>query len=59
LSDPVTDDEYCPKGTGVFGNYYYIYLCIILEQCSDQEESKLKGQKSSQNNVNDGVCQIK
>jgi hypothetical protein len=42
-----------------FGVYYYIYLCIIKEQCSDQEESKWKCLKGSQNNVNDGLCQIK
>jgi hypothetical protein len=42
-----------------FGDYYYIYLCIIKEQHSDQEESKWKRQKGSQNNVNDGLYQIK
>jgi len=42
-----------------FGDYYYIYLCIIKEQCSDQQESKWKRQKGSQNNVNDELCQIK
>jgi hypothetical protein len=42
-----------------FGGYCDIYLCIIKEQCNDQEESKWKHQKGSQNNVNDGVCQIK
>ena len=41
-----------------FGQYYYIYLCIIKEQLSDQDESKWKRQKGSQNNVNDGLCQI-
>jgi len=25
-----------------FGDYYYICICIIEEQCSDQEESKWK-----------------
>jgi hypothetical protein len=42
-----------------FVDYYYIYLCIIKEQRSDQEESKWKCQKGSQNNVNDGLYQIK
>jgi len=42
-----------------FGDYYYIYLCMIKEQRSDQEESKQKREKGSQNNVNDGLCQIK
>jgi hypothetical protein len=42
-----------------FGDYYYIYLCIIIEQHSDQEESEWKCQKGSQNNVNDGQYQIK
>jgi hypothetical protein len=42
-----------------FGDYYYIYLCIIKEQCSNQEESKWKRQKDSQNNVNDALCQNK
>jgi len=41
------------------GDYYYIYICIINEQRSDQEESKWKHQKGSQNNVNDGLGQIK
>jgi len=43
----------------VFRDYYYIYLCIIKEQRSDQEESKWKRQKGSQNKVNDGLCQNK
>jgi hypothetical protein len=42
-----------------FGEYYYIYLCIIKEQRSDQEESKGKRQKGSQNNMNDELCQNK
>jgi hypothetical protein len=42
-----------------FGDYYYIYLCIIKEQRSDQEESKWKRQKGGQNHVNDGLYQIK
>ena len=42
-----------------FGDYYYIYLCNIKEQRSVQEESKQQRQKGSQNNVNDGLCQIK
>jgi len=41
-----------------FGNYYYIYPCIIKEQRSDQEESKWKHQKGSQHNENDGLYQI-
>jgi hypothetical protein len=28
------------RKTQDFGDYYYIYLCIIKEQRSDQEESK-------------------
>jgi hypothetical protein len=28
------------RKTRDFGDYYYIYLCIITEQRSDQEESK-------------------
>jgi len=40
------------------GDYYYIYLSIIKAQRSDQEESEWKRQKGSQNNVNDGLCQI-
>jgi len=46
------------RKTRDFGDYYYIYLCIIKEQRSDQEESKWKHQKDSQNNVYDGLCQI-
>jgi len=45
------------RKTRDFGDYYSIYLCIIKEQRSDQEESKWKRQKGSQNNVNDGLCQ--
>jgi len=44
---------------GIFGDYYYIYLCILMNKHSDQEESKWKCQKGSQNNVNDGLYQIK
>jgi len=44
--------------TREFGDYYYIYLCIITEQHRDQEESEWKHQKGSQNNVNDGRNQI-
>jgi len=48
------------RKTWDFGDYYYfIYLGVIKEQCSDQEESKSKCQKGGQNNVNDGLCQIK
>jgi len=47
------------RKTRGFGDFYYIYLCIIKEQRSDQEESKTKCQKGCQNNVNDGWCQIK
>jgi hypothetical protein len=47
------------RKTRDFGDYYYIYLCIIKEQRSDQEESKCKRQKGSQNNVNDGLYQNK
>jgi hypothetical protein len=25
-----------------FGNYYYIFMCIIIDQSRDQEESKWK-----------------
>jgi len=46
------------RKTRDFGDYYYIYLSIIKAQRSDQEESKWKCQKGSQNNVNDGLCQI-
>jgi len=46
------------RKTRDFGVYYSIYLCIIKAQRSDQEESKWKHQKGSQNNVNDGLCQI-
>jgi hypothetical protein len=46
-----------PK-TGDFGDYYCIYLCIIKEQRRDKEESKGKGQKSSQSNVNDGLSKL-
>jgi hypothetical protein len=42
-----------------FGDNYYVYLCIIKEQRSDQEESKWKCLKGSQNNVNDELYQIK
>jgi len=42
-----------------FGDYCFIYLCIITAQRNDQEESKWKRQKGSQNNVNNRVCQIK
>jgi len=41
-----------------FRDYYHIYLFIIREPLSDQEESKWKRQKNSQNNVNNGLCQI-
>jgi len=41
------------------GDYYYVYQCSIIEQRSEQEESERKCQKGSQNNVNDGLCQIK
>ena len=47
------------RKTPNFGDYYYIHLCIIKEQSSDQEDSKWKGQKGCQNNVNDGLCQNK
>jgi len=47
------------RKTQDFGYYYYTYLCLIKEQYSDQEESKWKRQKGSQNIVNDGLCQIK
>jgi len=47
------------RKTWDFGDSYYIYLSIIKEQRSDQEESEWKRQKGSQNNVNDGLCQIK
>jgi hypothetical protein len=40
-------------------DYFNIYLCIMKDQRNDQEESKWKPPKGSQNNVNDGVCQIK
>jgi len=46
------------RKTRDFGDYYFIYLCIIKEPHSDEEESKWKRQKGSQNNVNDGLCQI-
>jgi len=46
------------RKTRDFGDYY-IYLCIVKEQRSDQEESKWKRQKGSQNNVNDGQSQNK
>jgi len=46
------------RKTRHFGEYYYIYLCIIKAQPSDQEESKWKRQKGSQNNVNDGLSHI-
>jgi len=46
------------RKTWDFGDYYYIYSWIIKEQRIDQEESKWKRQKGSQNNVNDGLCQI-
>jgi len=46
------------RKTRDFGEYYYLYLCIIKEQSSDQEDSKSKCQKDSQNDVNDGLCQI-
>jgi len=36
-----------------------IFVCIIKEQCSDQEESKRKQYKDCQNNVNDRLHQIK
>jgi len=42
-----------------YGDNYYIQSCIIKEQLSDQEESKWIFQKGSQNNVNDGLYQIK
>jgi hypothetical protein len=47
------------RKTRDLGDYYYIYLCIIKEQRSDQEESKRKRQKGCQNKVNDGLCQNK
>jgi hypothetical protein len=43
------------RKTLVFGDYNFIYMCIIKEQGSDQEETKWKRQKGSQNNVNDGL----
>jgi hypothetical protein len=46
------------RKTRDFGDYYYIYLCIIKEQHTNQEESKGKQQKGSQNDVNDGLWQI-
>jgi len=45
------------RKTRDFGDYYYIYLSIIKEQHSDQEQSKGKCLKGSQINVNDGLCQ--
>jgi hypothetical protein len=47
------------RKTRDFGDYYYLYLSIIKEQRSDQEESKWKRQKGSQNNVNDRLYQNK
>jgi len=41
-----------------FEDYHYMHLCIIKAQRRDQEESKWKHQKDSQNIVNDGLCQI-
>jgi hypothetical protein len=41
-----------------FGDYYYIYLCIVKKQRSEGEQCKSKRKKGSQNNVNDGLCQI-
>jgi len=46
------------RKTRDFADYYYIYLSIVKAQRSDQEESEWKHQKGSQNNVNDGLCQI-
>ena len=55
-----------------FGDYFYpeladtvkyismdIFICIIKEQCSEQEESKWKRSKGCQINLYDGLCQIK
>jgi len=47
------------RKTRDFGDYYYIYLCIIKEQRSDQEESKYNPQKGSKDDVNDRLCKIK
>ena len=54
-----------------FGDYYYpeladtvkyilknIFICIIKEQCSDQEESKCTRKKGCQINMNDRLCEI-
>jgi len=42
-----------------FGDWYYMWLCIIKEQCSDQEENKWKYYKDCQCNVNDRLWEIK
>ena len=42
-----------------FGDHYYIFICIIKEQHSDQDECTWKHVKRYQNNVNDELCQIK
>jgi len=42
-----------------FGDYHHIFIYIIKEQWSDQEESKWWCENGSKNNVNDGVHQIK
>jgi hypothetical protein len=55
-----------------FGDYYYpefadtvkyvlkdIFICIITEQCSDQDEDKCKCKNGGQINMNDELCQIK
>jgi hypothetical protein len=44
---------------GILEVDYFQYLCIIKEQRGDLEESKIKPQQGRQNNVNDGLCQIK
>jgi len=46
------------RKTRDFGDYYYLYLCIIKEQGSYQEECEWKRKKGSQYNVNDRLCQI-
>jgi flagellar basal body L-ring protein FlgH len=41
------------------GDYYYIFICTITEQSSDQEEIKSKHENGSQYNVNGALWQIK
>jgi hypothetical protein len=48
--DPKTQD---------FGEYYYIALCIIKKQHSEQQDCKCKHEKGCQKSVNDGQYQIK